>query len=258
MYPRPIAFALLLSSLAWLAIGGSCAQAPSSARGEKAAPADSLRPEPGWKELGQNLWFDKEGKRAIFKARVVLREGQLEHLVCLKGTKEHEAIVATDAPAQRIHAALLLTGAESGHPVRFAPTFEPPAGTPIAITMRWREQGKAREADARDWVWDEKSKAPLRIDWVFGGSLLEKDRLTGKIRYGADEGDLIVVSNFANAMLDLPMASSSDDADRWFTANTRKIPPLGTEVFVVLEPRRAPPATNRSQESRKTAKPDRP
>ena len=35
------------------------------------------------------------------------------------------------------------------------------------------------------------------------------------------------------------MASSANDADRMFTANTRSIPPLGTEVFVILGPRPA-------------------
>ena len=58
----------------------------------------------------------------------MLREGPLEHLLCLKGTKEHEAILATDAQPRQIHAGLLLTGAEPGHPVRFLPKFEPPAG----------------------------------------------------------------------------------------------------------------------------------
>src|SRR5579875_3239180 len=118
----------------------------------------ALQPEPGWKELGRSLWFDPKEKHVILRARVVLREGILEHLLCVKGTKEHEAIVSTDAPPRRIHAALILTGAEVGHPVQFQPKFEPPAGTPIAIEMRWLQDGKLQEADAREWVWDERTK----------------------------------------------------------------------------------------------------
>ncbi|MFO0887661.1 MAG: hypothetical protein U0790_00795 [Isosphaeraceae bacterium] len=34
-----------------------------------------------------------------------LREGTLEHLLCLTNSKEHESILATDAPAVQIHAA---------------------------------------------------------------------------------------------------------------------------------------------------------
>src|SRR6516162_8885171 len=122
--------------------------------------AGALRPDPQWRELGRSLWFDPKAKQLILRARVVLREGQLEHLMCKKGTKEHEAIVATDAPPQGIHAGLLLTGAEPGHPVRFVPKFEPPAGTAIAIEVLWKSGGKIRRTDARRWVRDEKTRQP--------------------------------------------------------------------------------------------------
>ena len=199
--------------------------------------AGALRPDPQWRELGRSLWFDPKGKRVVLRARVVLREGQLEHLMCKKGTKEHEAIVATDAPPLGIHTALILTGAEPGHPVQFVPEFAPPAGTAIAIEFLWRQDGELRKADARQWVWDEKTKAPLAIDWVFGGSLFYDDPVTKQRTYAAEEGDLITVANFASAILDLPMKSSANDADRVFSAHTARIPPIGTEVFVVLSPR---------------------
>ncbi len=186
----------------------------------------------------------------ILRARVVFREGPLEHLMCLKGTKEHEAIVATDASPRAIHTALILTGAKEGHPVRFAPQFEPPAGSPIAIEVQWRENGRLRKTDARKWIWDEKTKAPLDIDWVFAGSIIYEDVITKKPMYAGDEGDLIVVSNFASAILDLPMASSADDAGRSFTANTKEIPPVGTEVFLVLRPRPEAQPKNSAKETK--------
>jgi hypothetical protein len=222
-----------IALLIGLALG---AQAPAAGTTPVGA---ALQPDPGWRELGRSLWFDPnpKAKRVILRARVVLREGQLEHLMCKKGTKEHEAIVATDAPPQAIHAALLLTGAEAGHPVQFVPKFAPPAGTPIAIEFLWRQDGELRKTDARQWVWDEKTKAPLGIDWVFGGSMIYVDPVTKKATYAAEDGDLITVANFASAILDLPMASSANDADRVFSAHTAKIPPIGTEVFVVLSPR---------------------
>jgi hypothetical protein len=223
------------SILLWLYIGVT-GQNPDA---DDRTNVEKLRPENGWKALTRddNLWFDLKGKRVILRARVVLREGPLEHLMCLKGTKEHEAIVATEAAPRAIHAALLAAGAEPGHPVQFVPKFEPPAGTPIAIAFQWRQDGKLKKSDARDWVWDEKAKAPLKTDWVFAGSILFDDPVTKKKRYAADDGDLIVVSNFATAILDLPISSSADDAAREFIANTAKIPPVGTEVFVFLNPR---------------------
>src|SRR4051812_14772648 len=89
--------------------------------------------DPAWKPLGRSLWFDPRDQRLILRARVALREGALEHLLCRDQTKEHESILATDAAPRAIHAGLLLTGAEPGHPVRFRPKFEPPAGPPIRI-----------------------------------------------------------------------------------------------------------------------------
>ena len=212
--------------------------APPADDGAK-TKAQSLQPDPSWKSLGRNLWFDPTVNKVVLRARVVLREGYLEHFMCSKGTKEHEAILATDAVPHRIHAGLLLTGAEPGHTVRFVPKFEPPTGSTISIELRWLQDGQAKTSDARQWVKDEKAKAPLAIDWVFAGSEFYADPTTKKQVYAADEGDLITVANFGSAILDLPMASSADDADRVFVTNTEKIPPLGTEVFVTLGPRPA-------------------
>jgi hypothetical protein len=44
------------------------------------------------------------------------------------------------------------------------------------------------------------------------------------------------VSNFEDAMLDLPIVSPKDDADRSFEAFTDRIPELETKVVVILEP----------------------
>jgi hypothetical protein len=209
---------------------------PPAVGPEKRPAANTLEPSPQWKPLGRSLWFDPGKKQLVVRAKVVLREGPLEHLVCLKGTKEHEAILATDAPPRQIHAGLLLTGAEPGHPVRFEPKFEPPAGTPIAIELLWMTDGKLHRSDARNWVKDEKAKKPLAKNWVFAGSDLFTDPVTKKMIYAADEGDLITVANFGSAILDLPLASSASDADRIFSADTAHVPPLGTEVLLRLGP----------------------
>jgi hypothetical protein len=202
------------------------------------APAgDAFRPDPAWKALGPSLWFDPAKRQLVIRARVVLREGPLEHLLCLKGTKEHEAVLATPAVPVRIKAGLLLTGAEPGTPVRFLPEFRPPTGTPIAVDVEWEIDGKTHRADARRWVLDERSKKPLAIDWVFAGSELLPDPVTKKPVFTADDGDLITVANFASAILDLPFASTANDADRVYAANTPEIPPRGTFVTMFLHPR---------------------
>jgi hypothetical protein len=216
--------------------------APQAAADPQAkAQADSFKPDPAWKPLGPGLWFDPAQRRLALRARVVLREGYLEHLLCLENTKEHESILATPAPPRMIHAGLLLTKAEKGHPVRYRPKFEPPAGTPIAIELEWTEGGKAQRAGAREWIKDGKLDKTLGQDWVFAGSDEFEDPDTKKMIYAADEGDLITVANFQSAILDLPFASSSADQDRSFVANTARIPPRGTYVTMYLRPAKAAP-----------------
>jgi hypothetical protein len=220
------------------------AQANGALAAKEQPKAEAVLPDPSWRALERSIWFDPKTRRLHLRARVVLRDGYLEHLMCSKGTKEHEAILATDALPQQIHAGLLLTGAEPGHPVRFVPKFEPPTGTAIAIELSWKEDGKIHTADARQWIKDEKNNALAR-DWVFGGSQFYEDPVTKKRIYAAIEGDLITVANFGSAILDLPIESSANDAERVFSTSTAKIPPLGTEVFVSLGPRR-PPAAKKS------------
>lgn len=216
-------------------------QAPGD---EPAEPAPVFKPEPGWKPLARNLWLDADAspRRLILRSRVVFREGPLEHLLCSRGTKEHEAVLATDAPPTQIHAGLLLTGVEPGGPVRFKPDYKPPHGPQIAVTLHWKDGDKTREADARSWIRDDKTGKALDVDWVFAGSILYEDPATKKTAYAAEDGDLVTVANFASSILDLPVVSSADDADRSFVAFTDRIPPVGTEVQIVLAPRPREPA----------------
>lgn len=203
-------------------------------------PADAFKPDPAWKALGKDLWFDPAGRRLVVRARVAITEGPLEHLLCSKGSKDHESTLTTEAPPRAIHAGLLLTGAEPGHPVRFGEAkFEPPAGTTIAIDLEWAgPDGKARRADARAWIKDVKTDKPLTTDWVFAGSELFEDPKTKQKVYAADDGDLITVANFPSSILDLPFRSSANDADRGFLANTPALPPRGTPVTMYLKPRK--------------------
>ncbi len=47
------------------------------------------------------VWLDTKNKRVVLEGEVCLREGQLEMFACLKGTKEHESIVAVPTKACR-------------------------------------------------------------------------------------------------------------------------------------------------------------
>ncbi|MFM8288567.1 MAG: YdjY domain-containing protein [Planctomycetaceae bacterium] len=85
----------------------------------------------------------------------------------------------------------------------------------------------------------------LKAEWVFVGSILAVDETTGQKTYAAEEGQYICVSNFAESMLDLALASSKEAAELSFEAWTERIPAKGTPVVIVLKPvaAKAAPAT---------------
>jgi hypothetical protein len=151
-------------------------------------------------------------------------------------TKEHEAILAADVDARQIHAALILAGAKEGSPVKFAPKYTPASGTTIKITLQYEDKGKLMRVPAQQWVRNLKTRRDLDIDWVFAGSrLVDVPFEQNKKHYLANDGDVVCLSNFETAMLDLPIKSPKDNADLVFEANTDRIPPKETKVTVILE-----------------------
>lgn len=191
-------------------------------------------------DIGPGVVLEVQGKkrRVLVQSIVCLRKGPLEMLLTRKGKKEHEAILSADVDARKIHEALILAGAEEGKPVRWAPVYRAPSGTPIKITLEYEEKGKKVSVNARTWIRNSKTMKDLDSDWVFAASMLVDDPFDAKKpkMYLANEGDVICVSNFETAMLDVPVKSSKDDADRAFEANTERIPAEDTKVVVILEP----------------------
>lgn len=184
------------------------------------------------------VWIDPRTHQVVIGGEVVLREGPLELFACLKGTKEHESIVAVRTKAYVVHAALLAVGAESGQPAIFTPKYRPASGTTIDVEIEWQDSaGKTRRARAQDMVRLSKTKGPMTQEWVFGGSGFYEDPVEKVRYYQAESGDLICVSNFPSATLDLPIESSQANEALLFEANTDKIPPVGTPVKVVLTPK---------------------
>jgi hypothetical protein len=97
--------------------------------------------------------IDLKGKRLLVQSEVVLREGLLEMLACLKQTKEHESILGVDAKAQLIHAGLVALGAEVGHPAKFVPEYQPASGQRIDIFLTWTDAaGKLHRDPAQSWI----------------------------------------------------------------------------------------------------------
>ncbi len=100
-----------------------------------------------------------------------------------------------------------------------------------------------------------KTKQAMKYPWVFAGSGFYVDEATKKQYYMAEAGDFICVSNFPDAMLDIPVESTSDNDDLLFEAFTENIPPKGTKITLVLVPRLENTAKHNTKEQSQNTSP---
>jgi hypothetical protein len=195
-------------------------------------------------EIAKNVTLEVQGKqrRVVVKARVCLREcNTLEELLTIKGLKEHEAVLAAEVDARKIHFALVAAGAEPGSPVQFEIPDQRPYkaahGTRIKILLQYKDGDKEVTVPAQKWLRNINTKKDLDYDWVFGGShLVPHPDANQPPIYEANNGDVICVTNFPDAMLDLPVFSPKDLESRQYCIATERVPAVGTPVLVILEP----------------------
>ena len=185
----------------------------------------------------RNVWVDRKAGRIYADGYIAMNDGPLEMFACPAGTKEHESVVATLGKASEIHAGLLALGAQVGTPVTYNPSFIPATGQRIRVWICYFDQdGKYQVTDARRWVVKSGTEETLSEDWVFAGSYIWTDPVDNQNYYQGDVGDMICVSNFTTAMLDIPVASSADTDQLEYGPNTPSIPERGTSVRMILEP----------------------
>jgi hypothetical protein len=191
-----------------------------------------------WKRLSEKeeIWIDNQEKLVIVSGRICLNRGLLEMFACPKGMKEHESVVATYPIAMYVHQALLLVGANPGRTVQWEPEYKPAEGPKVQIECWfYDEKNELVKRNAKEMVKLVSDGSPLKIDWVFGGSKFIVDS-DGRELYAANGGELICLSNFSSAMIDLPISSTAEAGGLLFEANSEKIPPLDTPVLLVLKP----------------------
>lgn len=107
---------------------------------------------------------------------------------------------------------------------------------------------KSFQADINS-LYENSQPKPMKSDWVFAGSYFFEDPDTKEQFYAAESGDLICVANFPTAMIDVGESSSKSNGELNYAANPKKIPPLGTGVFLelVLQKPKAPVAPTKSK-----------
>ena len=211
----------------------------------------TIKIDESWKRLGQNqIWVNTQAKQVMVRGRICLQAGPLEMFACPGRTKAHESVIATEAKASEIHASLILLGFDPGKPVQWDPKYTPVEGPSVKILVRWKQGDQTVEVDAKEMVKLVGTDETLKQDWVFGGSQIYVDNVSGENIYYADAGEMVCLSNFSTAMLDVPMKSSDAAGGLLFEANKDKIPPRNTKVYMVFVPRKT--STTKSLESAPT------
>jgi hypothetical protein len=212
------------------------------------------------------------GKRCVdLEATVCLDEGFLELVTCTKGSKEHESIVAVSARAMHIHTALLLLGANNGHPAMRKPVDEektrwvnlPPRGDPIDVFLvTTNKDGKPIERPISDFVVQSSDRvdevdgaviSPTKRDgkgkhehetrlphtFLFAGSHL-RDNGPGPRQYLADlSGHVISIATFGDELLCLPFHQTQDNDALVWQVNPESLPKAGTKITLRLRPKKA-------------------
>jgi hypothetical protein len=200
-----------------------------------AASAADRHPELKRLSPEEEVWVDPQAKEVVVGGEIVIDKGAIEFFACPEKTKEHESIVATRSTARLVHAALLAIGLEPGKPVSFDPEYAAASGPKVRVRIRWTgADGTPQSIDARQWIRDTRTGETMADDWIFAGSMFWTDPTDGKEYYQADGGDLICVSNFPSAMLDLPVESSQSNEALLFEAFEGRVPPRGTQVDLIL------------------------
>lgn len=214
-----------LTSLAILAAGLGAAAEPVADR------------HPEFKRLSptEDVWIDIAARQVIVGGVVCLDKGPIEYFACPKDTKDYESLVAVRSSARLVHAALLAIGLEPGKPVAFDPEYAAATGPMVNVRMRWKDDdGEVQITPAQHWVRDTRTGEPMQESWVFAGSGFWSDPTDGQEYYQADGGDLICLSNFPTATLDLPIPSTQSNEALLFEAFEGRVPPVGTEVEILL------------------------
>lgn len=216
---------------------------------QKVSPDNRRNPVKGLVRLSKkdHAWFDLKRKIVVVDAEICQRKGILEMFACPLGTKDHESVLGIRAKASTVHACLLAVGAIPGQPASWDPEYKPATGAEIDVFVLWTDtHGKRHKVRGQKLVRHTRTQTELNHPWVFAGSLFWRDE-EDREHYAADGGEFICVSNFARATLDIPVESSQDNADLLYEPFTERIPPRGTKVRLVLQPKQQEKNTSEKQ-----------
>jgi hypothetical protein len=167
----------------------------------------------------------------------------LEVLVTTRNTREHEALVVTDAKPEDVHAGLLLLGLQAGAPASFAWTpavGDEPArlvGTPArgdAVRVLVQQAGSEAWVPLVSWMRSERGAEAVRDTFVFAGSAFR--RAGGREVYAATlDGTIVGLTAFGSETVAYaPLHNPEAAAEQPHFLATLTLPPQGAPVVVRL------------------------
>lgn len=205
------------------------------ARAESPASAPAAPQEEGLKIGGATV--RKTARSVTFAALVNMREGALEYLLVSKTGKTHESLLCASVRPLDIHIAMLLLGARESAEISAPPpahldaaylkTAPGLSGDAVEIILSWQQDGKRAEARAEDWILCRERPA-ARGPWLYNGSALY-----GKRFLAQEEGSIVALVTDPAALANNPREGRDDDGI--WSANTERIPPVGTPVEVRIQ-----------------------
>lgn len=215
-------------------------EAPAPTEPAKPPAADmkavfpGVRVAPGVVEIDGKMAADTRA----FAGKIVF----LEVIACRPDSREHEALIVTQAEPSHLHAALLLAGANSGSPGSWrleGKDLVPvaPKGDKVEVTIRWKAEGRDVELPAAELIRSTRggSLAATHDGFVFAGSGFVKNK--GGERYAADlSGTLVGLCTFGDETVAWTKVYSPDaetEEPQWI-ADGDKLPAAGTPATLVF------------------------
>jgi len=188
----------------------------------------------------KGIEFDLQAKRVTMEGRIALAAGLVELFACVRGTKDYESVVALDCQPYDLHLGLLALGLEPGQPVSRQEAGESPKGPDVLVWVEWKDgEGTAVRRRAEELILNVKTKKPMEpAGWAFVGSRFVKSEEGEKELYAAAlTGAVITTYHDPTTVLDNPRPTGGDDT--LFVVNEKVVPPVGTRVLVIVEPKKA-------------------
>lgn len=210
-----------------------------------------------WKEVFPDVRLSHETKTIELRGTVPIDAHDatkprvyLEVIACTPDSKEHEALVMTQAKPSHVHAALLLLGLEPGVPGGWRwegekPEAISPSGPTLRVSFVYQRDGTTVEVPAADWAVTTQGGATLSSahpedHFVFAGSRLVQ-RKTGEAYWADSEGTLIGLTTFGGETIAWSRVYSHDSAvetPHWI-ANAATVPAFGTPVTIRIQAQNA-------------------